>query len=218
MLSQKLIKYLEDNQTKFDIVEHKIVYTAYDAAQTMKVKLNEIAKSLLIKLNKPFVNGMKPYILIVVGADKNIDLNKLKKVVSTWAEKKNKELRLQKQQPGKKPLVDIYNKIAKVAIPKEKDLKNKLKIKPGAMAAFGSMYKLPVFIDTSFLKTKQAVFSGDHVRSSVKMAVKDFHKLEQAMEGNFSIAKKFKKSKTVKPKKSVKTAGKKKVVKKKKGN
>lgn len=204
MISKKLIKYLENNQAKFDIVEHKVVYTAYDAAQTMKVKLNEIAKSLLIKLNKPFVNGMKPYILIVVGADKNIDLNKLKKVVSSWAEKKNKELRLQKQEPGKKPLVDIYNKVSKVNIPKEKDLKEKLKIKPGAMAAFGTFYKLPVFIDTNFLKTKRAIFSSDYLRASVKMAVKDFYKLEQAMEGNFGVAKKIKK--TARSMKSVKSA------------
>jgi len=205
MLSKKLIKHLEDNKTKFEVVEHKVVYTAYDAAQTMKVKLNEIAKSLLIKLNKPFMDGMKPYIMIIIGADKNIDLKKLKKVISDWAEKLNKELRLEKQEKGKKPKIDIYNKVAKVIIPKEKDLKDKLKIKPGAMAAFGSIYKLPVFIDKSFLKTKQAIFSGDYLKASIKMAVKDFYKLEQALEGNFSVAKKFKKKKKVKPARSAKS-------------
>ena len=210
MLSKKLIKHLEDNKTKFEVVEHKVVYTAYDAAQTMKVKLNEIAKSLLIKLNKPFMDGMKPYIMIIIGADKNIDLKKLKKVISDWAEKLNKELRLEKQEKGKKLKIDIYNKVAKVIIPKEKDLKDKLKIKPGAMAAFGSIYKLPVFIDKSFLKTKQAIFSGDYLKASIKMAVKDFYKLEQALEGNFSVAKKFKNKKKGKVTKKTKVANKKK--------
>ena len=136
MLSKRLLKYLEDNKAKFEVVEHKLVYTAFDAAVTMKIKLNEIAKSLLVKFNKPFIDGTKPYAIVIVGADKNIDLKKLKKVVSEAAEWLNKELRRKKTEQGKKPVVDIYNKVAKVVIPKEKELKNKLKIKPGAMAAF----------------------------------------------------------------------------------
>ncbi len=126
MLTKKMIKYLEDNEAKFDLMEHKVVYTAYDAAATMKVKLNEIAKGLLVKFNKPFIDGTKPYAMVIVGADKNIDLKKLKKVVSDWAVKMNKELRLE----GEKKALDAYNKVAKVIIPHEKELKAKLKIKP----------------------------------------------------------------------------------------
>lgn len=199
MLTKKLIKYLEDNQAKFEVIEHKLVYTAYDAAQTMKVELGQIAKSLLIKFNKPFIQGTKPYALVVIGADKNIDLKKLKKVVGGWAIKLNKELRMVETKG--KPIVDIYNKVAKVVIPHEKEMKAKLKIKPGAVGAFGSVYKLPVFIDTSFLKGKQAVFGSDSLRASVKMLVSDFHKLERAMAGNFGVAKKKKAKKTVKKKK-----------------
>jgi prolyl-tRNA editing enzyme YbaK/EbsC (Cys-tRNA(Pro) deacylase) len=213
MLSKKLIKYLEDNSAKFDVVEHKVVYTAYDAAQTMKVKLNEISKSLLVKFNKPFITGQKPYAIVIVGADKNIDLKKLKKVVSDVAVGLNKELRTKKTEKGKKPLLDIYNKVAKVSIPHEKELKSKLKAKPGAMTAFGTLYKLPVFVDKDFLKNKAAVFAGDSFTQSVKMVARDFHKLENAMVGKFSAPKKFKKSKVkAKPKKK---SAKKKVVKKK---
>ena len=78
MLSKKLLKYLAGSKVKHEVMAHKTVYTAYDAAQTMKMKLNEIAKSLLVKFNKPFINGEKPYAIAIVGADKNIDLKKLK--------------------------------------------------------------------------------------------------------------------------------------------
>ncbi len=206
MLSKKLLKYLEDNKIKFEVVEHKVVYTAFDAAQTMKVKLNEIAKALLIKFNKPFIDGQKPYAVVVVGADKNIDLKKLAKVVSEWAVKLNKELRLKKPEKGKKPLIDIYNKVSKITIPKEKDIKDKFRAKPGAMPAFGSLYKLPVFVDKAFLKTKQAIFPGGSFTQSVKMAVKDFAAVEQAMAGNFAVAKKFKRPKVKTIKKTVKKA------------
>ncbi len=198
MLSKKLLKHLEKQQINFEIVEHKLVYTAFDAAATMKVKLNQIAKSLLVKFNKPFVNGMKPYAIVIIGADKNIDLKKLKKVVNDTAIKLNKELRLPKTERNRKIAIDSYNKIAKVIIPKEKDLKNKIKAKPGAMAAFGSLYKIPVFVDRGFMKTKKAIFSGDSYTQSIKMLTKDFLRLEGAFVGNFAIAKKFKKPKLVK--------------------
>jgi prolyl-tRNA editing enzyme YbaK/EbsC (Cys-tRNA(Pro) deacylase) len=205
MLSKKLLKYLEDSQAKFDVLEHKMVYTAYDAAQTMKVKLNEIGKNLLVKFNRPFRDGTKPYAIVIVGADKNIDLKKLKKVVSDCAMGLNKQLRLESAKGGKKPSLDVYNKVAKVEIPKEKDMKDKFKTKPGAMTAFGTMYRLPVFIDKDFLKNKKAIFAGDDFRQSIKMLTMDFHKLENAFVGSFSTPRPKKKSKTgakkTKPKK-----------------
>ncbi len=200
MLSKKLKKYLEANKIKHEIVKHKVVYTAYDAAATMKVKLHEIAKSLLVKFNRPFLAGEKPYAMVIVPADKNIDLKKLGKVVSDWAVKLNKELRFvrpQKGKPassaGKKQIMDLYSKVVKVIIPKEKEMKDKLKAKPGALSAFGGIYRLPVFIDKTFLKGKLAIFAGDSFVESVKMAVKDFYELEKAMAGNFSVKRKFKK-------------------------
>src|SRR3989339_528456 len=73
-ISDKLIKYLEKVGVGHNILEHRTVYTAIDAAATMKKKLNEIAKSLLIKADKD-------YYLVLVPADNNIDFEKLKKVI-----------------------------------------------------------------------------------------------------------------------------------------
>ena len=41
-LPAKLVKYLEKHGIKHEILEHKTVYTAFDAAATMNKKLSEI--------------------------------------------------------------------------------------------------------------------------------------------------------------------------------
>ena len=63
---QKLAKYLEKAGVKHNVLEHKTVYTAYDAAATMGKKLNEIAKSLLVIADKD-------YYLVLLPAYHNLD-------------------------------------------------------------------------------------------------------------------------------------------------
>lgn len=169
-MNKKLLKKIEESKLKYEVVKHRKVFTAYDAAATLKVKLNTIAKSLLVKMNKPLEHGQKPYSIVIVGADKNIDLKKLAKVMST------KEVR-----------------ITKVEIPKENIMKTQFKVKPGAMSAFGSLYKIPVFVDKAL--KDEAVFSSGEFTESIKMKVKDFMVLENVKAGNFSVAKKIKKLK-----------------------
>jgi len=177
MISKKLTKILEQSGKNFEVVEHKIVYTAFDVAQTMKVKLNQIAKSLLVKTNKPLEYGKKPYAIVIVPADKNLDLKKLAKIMTT------KELR-----------------ITKVQIPKEGIMKSQFKVKPGSMSAFGSIYKIPVFVDKNLKGV--VIFSSGSFTESIKMKVVDFVKMEETKIGIFSVAKKLKKSKVkAKPKK-----------------
>jgi len=164
-MNKKLQKHLDDNEIKYEIVAHRLVYTAYDVAATLHVKLSIIAKGLLVKMNKPLEHGKKPYAMAVVPADKNIDLKKLARVMTT------KDVR-----------------ITKVEIPKEAVMKSRFKLKPGSMAAFGSEYKLPVLMDKAL--KGMVIFSSGSFTESVKMSVADFIKLEQAKTGNFSVAKK----------------------------
>ncbi len=200
MIPKKIIKYLDKQNVKYELVEHKKVYTAYDAAQTLKVKLDSIGKALLVKFNKPFMSGNKPYAVVLLGADKNLDLVKFKKVVNNWAVQCNKELRYEKPDKDKrgkvkKRILDIYNKVSKVSIPKERDMKEKLKIKPGAISAFGEIYKLPVFIDKAIIKKTKIILPSGSFTESIKMSPKQFIKLEKAMQGSFSKVKKIKKKK-----------------------
>ncbi|MFA6466684.1 MAG: YbaK/EbsC family protein [Patescibacteria group bacterium] len=181
-LPAKIIKYLAKAGIKHDLLEHKTVYTAIDAATTMRKKVDEIAKALLVKADKD-------YYMIILPADQNLDMEKLKKVLSKAQQKE----------------------IKVVKIPGEKIARDVLKVKSEAISAFGSLYKLPVIVEKKMSKLKKAVFSSDSFNHSVEMAVKDFISLEKAMVDSFGVKKKIKPA--IKAKKIIKS--KKKIIKKK---
>lgn len=184
-LPEKLVKYLEQAGVNHKILDHKTVYTALDAAATMKKKMNEIAKSLLVAADKD-------YFLVIIPADYNLDFDKLSVFLG--------------KQTGKK--------IKVVKIPGEKIMEEVFKIKAGTLSAFGRMHKLPVVVDKALTKVKKAVFSSGSFNHSVEMAVNDFIKKENALLGSFGVKKKIKKIKVMKPKKVKKPAKKTKVNKK----
>ena len=184
----KLLTYLEKAGINHEILEHKTVYTAFDAATTMKKKINEIAKSLLVKADKD-------YYVVVLPADSNINFDKVGKII--------------KKETGKN--------VKSVKIPGEKIMQTVFKIKAGTMSAFGKIYKLPVIVDTNLAKVKKAVFSSGSYNHSIEVATKDFIKLEEAILGSFGVKKKIKKQKPVakkSAKKVVKKSGAKKTAKK----
>ena len=127
------------------------------------------------------------FILAILPADKNLVMEKLEKLA----------------------------KAKKISMPKEKVMKEKFKVKPGALPAFGGLYKLSVFVDQLILKEKKILLSPGSFVESILMSPKDYISLEQAILGSFSVSKKFKKPKIAKPGKVVKV---KKVPNKKKNN
>ncbi|HYV33533.1 MAG TPA: YbaK/EbsC family protein [Candidatus Limnocylindria bacterium] len=73
-LSNQVTKLLDAAKIKYKILEHKVVYTAHDTAQTTKKKLGEIAKVVLVKADKNLA-------LIVLPAGKYLDLKGIKKAL-----------------------------------------------------------------------------------------------------------------------------------------
>lgn len=168
-LPVKLISYLDKAGIDHKILEHKTVYTAFDAAATMGKKLNEIVKSLLIKADKD-------YYLVLLPADHNLDFKKIEKTISKQSGKAVKSIKI----PGEKIMAEV------------------LKIKSGSLSAFGSLHKLPVVFDKGLQKAKRAVFSSGSFNHSVEMATKDFIRLENVVLGAFGVKKKIKKIKSQK--------------------
>jgi len=169
-ISKKLIDHL--NKTKHEIIGHKKVFTAYDAAATLKVKLEQVVKVLLVKIDKK-------YVLALLAASQNLDFKKLAKIFKVSSNK--------------------------VSIPKEKVMTQQFKVKPGAISAFGSIYKVPVVLEKSLNKVKEAIFPSGSFTESIRMKVVDFINLEQPQVMVFGAAKKFKvKSKKSKIKKKKK--------------
>jgi Ala-tRNA(Pro) deacylase len=152
-IPKKVLAHLEANDVKFDIVEHKKVFTAYDLAQTLGHKLEKIGKTLLVKVDVPEVKKKgKNYFVVVLPASYRVDLKKIEK----------------------------FLKAKKAEIVNEKMFK-KLGIKPGALVPFGSLHKFEVMLDKSLLKAKDVLFNAGSYTESLRMKVKDLHKLENAV-------------------------------------
>ncbi len=77
----------------------------------------------------------------------------------------------------------------KVSMAKEKDIETKLKTKVGLIAPFGSLFKLPMFIDKKLLKNKKINLPAGSYTESVEMNVKDYLKLENPIPGSFAVKK-----------------------------
>ncbi len=91
-------------------------------------------------------------------------------------------------------------KAKKVSIPSEKEIVRLYKIKKGPIASFGSLYKLPVYIDRALARRKRALFSIGSFQQSVFVPVKDFLRIERPVIGAFGVSKKSIKSKKPKMK------------------
>lgn len=148
-IPKKLLSHLDKNKIKYEILKHRTVFTAYDLAQTMKRKMQEIAKTLLVKADKK-------YYLVVIPAHYKLDFGKVKKML----------------------------KAKKVDIAKEKEMKTKYNVKPGAMTAFGTIHKAEVLVDKTLLKAKEMIFSAGSFTESLRLKVKDFIKVENPQAGD----------------------------------
>jgi len=73
VIPQKLIKFLEKAKVKYEPIEHRIVYTAFDKAQTLKVSEKIVGKTLILKTDKEIF-------IALIATNKNLDTNKLKKI------------------------------------------------------------------------------------------------------------------------------------------
>lgn len=162
-LPSRTIKHLSKSGIKHELLKHKTAYTAMDTASTMKRKMEEVVKSLLVKADQD-------YWLVLLPADHNLDFAKLKSVLGKHKQKQIKVIK----------------------IPGEKVARNILKIRNEAVAAFGGMYKLPVVMEKKLEKVKKAIFSSDSFNHSVEMTVKDFINLEKAVLGSFGVKRKYK--------------------------
>jgi Ala-tRNA(Pro) deacylase len=153
MNSKSLEKLLKQNKIKYEILEHRKVFTAIDAAATQDIEKTEVAKAVLLK-------GKKNLYLAVLSASNNCDFKALSKLTQD-----------------------------KVSIAKEKDIASKLKTKIGLIPPFGSLFSLPVFIDKKLLKNKKINLPAGSYTESIEISTKDYLKLENPLQGSFSVKK-----------------------------
>ena len=161
-ISKALEKLLKQNKTKYEVVAHRKVYTAFDAAQTQDIRESEVAKGVLLK-------GKKNLYLAVLPASTNCDFKALSKLISD-------KLSIAKEK-------DIHRLSAKGRSASGG------KTKIGLLPPFGSLFKIPVALDKKLLRNKKINLPAGSYTESVIMSVKDYQKLENPVLGSFSVKK-----------------------------
>lgn len=165
-LPAKLKTYLNKNKIKYEVLEHRKVYTAHDAAETQRVEPRMVVKTLVVKLDSD-------YALALVPADRNLDKDKLKKVVNSDRKKKEEKL------------------VKKVDLAKEAWMKPNLLGKVGATPPFGKIQKnLPVYIDSLLTKSSKLIVGAGEYTESIELSTSQYLKLEEPIKGSFSQVKK----------------------------
>jgi Ala-tRNA(Pro) deacylase len=147
---KKLEKLLLENKIKHKILQHRKVFTAFDATQTQHLKASEVVKAVLLK-------GKKDFYMAVLPSGSNCDFKALSKLTND-----------------------------KVSMAKENDIAKNLKTKVGLIAPFGSLYKIPVYLDKKLAKNKKLNLPAGSYTESVEISLKDYIKLETPIQGNFS--------------------------------
>ena len=168
MLSKTTQKFLDANKIKYEVIEHKTVYTAFDKAATLRAKPQEVGKTVVVCFDG------KDYALGLIPSNKNLDK---KKVLATF----NKLRQKAKEKNYKK-----------IDFAKEQWMKKNFKdIKLGATPPFSVLYKLPFFIDNALTKSSKIIINSGGYKISIKLSPASLIKLDpNAIKGSFSMAKK----------------------------
>lgn len=165
-ISKKILDYLKKKKYKFEIIEHKTTYTAWDTARTTqkqekKIKPEEIVKTLVVKADKD-------YFLALVPAPKRLDKKKLLKAVN--ADRKKKKLAA----------------IKSVNLAKEAWMKKNIPGKVGATSPFRELLKLDLYVDNVLAKQKNLYVGSGEYEYSIKLTTKQYLKNEEPVKGGFS--------------------------------
>ena len=163
-ISKKILKYLEDNKYKYEVVEHKTTYTAWDTAQTEKIKPQEVAKALILKIDND-------YALALVPANRNLDKKKLLGIIN--AARKKAKLKACK----------------KIDFAKEAWMKKNIPGKVGATPPFAKVLKINIYIDSLLAKNKRIYLGSGEYTLSIRVSTNQYLKVEKPVKGNFSVKK-----------------------------
>ena len=157
----KVKSYLDKNLGRYEVLTHKTVYTAYDAAQTLRRELKEIAKSLLIAADKA-------YIIAVIPAHLRLDLGKLKQSLKAKKISIPREQIMVKVFKVKPGAMTAFGGLHKVEVWADKSL---LKTKDVILSAgsFTDSVRMKV---KDFLELEQAKLANFATRGGYKLQVK----------------------------------------------
>ncbi len=157
----KLEKFLVSKKAKFEPVEHRTVYTTFDASMTLGVPAGAVAKTLLVQTDRDLL-------IVSIPGDKNLDFQKLKKAVIAEFKKRN------------------LPPVKKVSLASEKMIEKKFTKSPGALPPFGALYDLPTFVDRGLQKPKKLILNAGSFTLSIEMSPAEYLRICDACLGSIS--------------------------------
>lgn len=179
MLSKTLQNFLEKNKIKYELVEHKKVFTAFDKASTLRAKPAIVGKTVVLDFDA------KEHALALIPADKNLDKKKLLKMINNSPNSPSYFKR------GLGGVKEKRIRFSRVDFAKEQWVKANIKgVKIGTTPPFGPLYDLPLFLDNSLAKQTKIIVNGGDYTLSLKLSPASLVKLENTVKGSFSQAKK----------------------------
>lgn len=156
---------MDDSKYKYEIIEHKTTFTAWDTAQTEKIKPQEVVKALVMRADND-------YALALVPANRNLDKQKLLKVIN--ADRKKEKLKAFK----------------KIDFAKEVWMKKNLLGKVGATPPFRKILGMDIYIDSLLAKNKKIYLGSGEYVYSIRVNTGQYMKVENPVKGVFSKSKK----------------------------
>lgn len=160
-ISKKITNYLDKNKYRYEIIEHRTTYTAWDVSQTEKIKPRMVAKALVMKIDKD-------YVIALIPSDKNLDKKKFLKLFN-----------MPRKKAGEKCA-------KKVDFAKEAWMKKNILGKVGAVPPFGRLLKMDVFADRLLLKNKEIYLGSGEYNTSIKTSSGQYLKKENLITGSFN--------------------------------
>lgn len=151
--SKKITHHLAKKNIAYEVVPHKKVFTAYDLAQTLGARLDQIAKTVLVHVDFPKMQKKSAqYFVVVLPASCRLNIDVLQKKL----------------------------KAKKVRLMNEKAMAL-LRITAGMLTPFGSLRNCAVVLDKTLATTKQILVGAESFTDSLRMKTKDFIALEQPL-------------------------------------
>lgn len=177
-ISKSILNFLDKSNIKYEALEHRTVFTAFDKAATLGVKPETVAKTVVVSLDK------KDHALAIIPANKNLDKKKLLKLI-------NSSMKINSSHPPLKIRGGVEY-FSHLDFAEEKWMKKNLKgVKVGATPPFGQIFKIPAFIDNILAKQSKIIVSSGNYENSLKISPAALFRADKNLvKGNFSQKKK----------------------------
>ncbi len=151
-VTQKIVALLDSSGVDYTVKKHAATPTSEDSARERGEPLKIGAKALLLKCKKEFV-------LVVLPADKRLEMKALRRVLGS----------------------------SKLRFATEEELKELTGLEKGAVPPFGNFLGIEMIVDAKLFDEEWMAFNAGSLTMSVKMKAADYKRVVEPRVEEFSL-------------------------------